>query len=57
MSKIKEGRTLLIILKVPQVKAGAPTPVGKVRPMLTVVPERGGCPYREHRVGRVLVVD
>jgi len=39
MSKIKEGRTLPIILKqVPQAKAGAPTPVGKVRPMLTVVP-------------------
>jgi transposase-like protein len=39
MSKIKEGRTLPIILKVPQAKAGAPTPVGKVRPMLTVVSE------------------
>src|SRR5919198_4450094 len=41
MSKIKEGRTLPIILKVPQAKAGAPTPVGKVRPMLSVVPEPG----------------
>jgi transposase-like protein len=41
MSKIKEGRTLPIILKVPQAKAGAPTPVGKVRPMLTVVPGPG----------------
>jgi transposase-like protein len=39
MSEIKEGRTLPIILKVFQAKAGAPTPVGKVRPMLTVVPE------------------
>jgi hypothetical protein len=46
MSKIKKGRTLPIILKVPQAKAGAPTPVGKVRPMLSVVPESGagaGC--------------
>src|SRR2546421_12132281 len=38
MIKIKEGRTLPIILnRFPQAKAGAATPVGKVRPMLTVV--------------------
>jgi hypothetical protein len=30
MSEIEEGRTLPIILKVSQAKAGAPTPVGKV---------------------------
>jgi transposase-like protein len=33
----EEGRTLPIILR-PSSKAGAPTPVGKVRPVLTVVP-------------------
>jgi hypothetical protein len=38
MSKIREGRTLPIILKVPQAKAGVPPPVGKVRPVLSVVP-------------------
>src|SRR3989440_6669364 len=38
MIKIKEGRTLPIILnRFPQAKAGAAMPVGKVRPMLTVV--------------------
>ncbi len=51
MSKIKEGRTLPIILKVPQAKAGAPTPVGKVRPMLTVVPESGVEGVRTGSVG------
>src|SRR3954470_23867546 len=34
------GRTFPIILK-PSSKAGAPTPVGKVRPVLTVVPGAG----------------
>ena len=33
----EEGRTLPIICK-PSSKIGAPTPVGKVRPVLTVVP-------------------
>src|SRR6478609_1308645 len=33
----KEGRTLPITCK-PSSKIGAPTPVGKVRPVLTVVP-------------------
>src|SRR4249920_673939 len=33
----EEGRTLPIILR-PSSKIGAPTPVGKVRPVLTVVP-------------------
>src|SRR5689334_25395223 len=33
----EEGRTLPIILR-PSSKIGAPTPVGRVRPVLTVVP-------------------
>jgi hypothetical protein len=34
----RRGRTLPITCK-PSSKIGAPTPVGKVRPVLTVVPE------------------
>jgi transposase-like protein len=44
-----EGRTLPITCK-PSSKIGAPTPVGKVRPVLTVVPEESGS-HDDHPVG------
>jgi transposase-like protein len=49
MSKIKEGSYPPDHPEGPSSKAGAPTPVGKVRPVLTVVPEESD--GRDDRVG------
>ena len=40
MSKITEGRTLPIILKALKQRPALAAPVGKVRPVLTVVPDQ-----------------
>src|SRR5689334_23568348 len=50
----EEGRTLPIILR-PSSKIGAPTPVGRVRPVLTVVPGVAGAddPRRPDGVGLI----
>src|SRR3954467_13626015 len=52
------GRTFPIILK-PSSKAGAPTPVGKVRPVLTVVPgtDDGGDDSRGGASGGTSLID
>src|SRR3954469_8554134 len=52
------GRTFPIILK-PSSKAGAPTPVGKVRPVLTVVPgaDDGGDDSRGGASGGSSLID
>src|SRR3954454_23830770 len=52
------GRTFPIILK-PSSKAGAPTPVGKVRPVLTVVPGTGdgGGDSRDAASGGTSLID
>ena len=48
----RRGRTLPITCK-PSSKIGAPTPVGKVRPVLTVVPEESGS-HDGHPVGSAI---
>src|SRR5690349_8700419 len=45
----RRGRTLPVTCK-PSSKIGAPTPVGKVRPVLTVVPEESAS-HDDHAVG------
>src|SRR6185312_12022043 len=52
----EEGRTLPMILRLSS-KAGGPTPVGRVRPVLTVVPGAAANPGQPVRNGGSLVID
>src|SRR3954454_9601891 len=50
----RRGRTLPITCK-PSSKIGAPTPVGRVRPVLTVVPGAAAADYPRRRDGVALI--